>query len=203
MSKMGKFSAADIKKLQKQLNKIQSADMDALMESCAKELAARLLALVIKRTPVGNYTEEIEVIAKRDSKHHKKGDTYTKRVNPSGKKTSGTLRRGWTSETHEEAEKGKGSPTVQEAKAYANSLTINHTGNNFTVEIINPVKYASYVEYGHVQTPGRYVPAIGKKLKRGFVQGRFMLTISEQELETITPKVLTSKIKKYLGEYVK
>ena len=31
------------------------------------------------------------------------------------------------------------------------------------------------VEYGHRQTPGRYVPAIGKRLKKDFVPGKKML----------------------------
>ena len=34
-------------------------------------------------------------MAKRNSKKHKKGETYKKRVLPDGK-TMGTLRRGWT-----------------------------------------------------------------------------------------------------------
>ncbi len=34
------------------------------------------------------------------------------------------------------------------------------------------VKYAPYVEHGHRQEPGRYVPAIGKRLVRSFVPGK-------------------------------
>lgn len=184
MANMGGFSVAGMKKLQKQLNKIQQGNVEAFIDACAKELAARLLAKVIKRTPVGDYSKEIEVVAKKDSKHHKKGDTYTKKINPSGKK-GGTLRRGWTSKTHEEAESGK----KASAKAYADSLTIHHYGNTLVIEIVNPVEYASYVEYGH-RTANH----------KGWVQGRFMLTISEQEIQNIAPKVLESKIKKFLGE---
>lgn len=167
MGKMGGFTAADLKKLQKQLNKIQEGNVEAFVDSCAKELAARLLAKVIKRTPVG--------------KHPKS----------SGKK-GGTLRRGWTSKTHEEAVGGSGKSSVAAGKAYADSLKINHFGNTLVIEIVNPVKYASYVEYGH-RTANH----------KGWVQGRFMLTTSEQELENITPKVLESKIKKFLGECMK
>ncbi len=197
MAKMGKFSAADLKKLQKKLNKLQDEQVNAFVEACAKELAARLLAKVIKRTPVGDYSEQIEVTAKKDSKNHKKGETYTKTINPSGK-MGGTLRRGWTSATHEEAEKGNGTPNATVAMQYANSLKINHDGNNLIIEIVNPVEYASYVEYGHRQTPGRYVPALGKQLKQGWVSGKFMLTISEQEVQDIAPNVLEMKITKFL-----
>lgn len=167
MGKMGGFTAADLKKLQKQLNKIQEGNVEAFVDSCAKELAARLLAKVIKRTPVGKYPKS------------------------SGKK-GGTLRRGWTSKTHEEAVGGSGKGSVAAGKAYADSLKINHFGNTLVIEIVNPVEYASYVEYGH-RTANH----------KGWVQGRFMLTTSEQELENITPKVLESKIKKFLGECMK
>lgn len=167
MAKMGGFSAADMKKLQKQLNKIQEGNVEAFIEACAKELAARLLAKVIKRTPVGEYPKS------------------------SGKK-GGTLRRGWTSKTHEEAVGGSGKGSISAGKAYADTLTINHFGNTFVIEIVNPVEYASYVEYGH-RTPDH----------KGWVQGRFMLTISEQEIQEIAPKVLEAKIKKFLGECMK
>lgn len=198
MAGMGKFSAADLKKLQKSLNKLQDEQVNAFVEACAKELAARLLAKVIKRTPVGDYSEYEEVTAKKDSKNHKNGEKYLRRVKSSTGKMGGTLRRGWTSRTHEEAEKGSGTPDATMAAQYAQSLTINHTGNNLVIEIINPVEYASYVEYGHRQTPGRYVPAIGKKLKQGWVAGKFMLTISEQEVQDIAPNVLQAKITKFL-----
>lgn len=155
MGSFGGFSAAQLKKLQKDLNKLQESDLDAFLEACAKELAARLLAKVIKRTPVGEYPKS------------------------SGKK-GGTLRRGWTAGKRESA------------KGYADSLTINHFGNTYVIEIVNPVEYASYVEYGH-RTANH----------SGWVQGRFMLTISEQEIQQIAPKVLESKIKKYLGECLK
>lgn len=137
-----------MKDFQKQLESLQ--DSDEFVESCAKELAARLLAMVIKRTPVGQYS---------------KG---------SGK-TGGTLRRGWTGQKRASAQN------------YAESLTVHHFGDTYVIEIINPVEYASYVEYGH-RTANH----------KGWVKGHFMMTISEQELETIAPKVLEAKIKKYL-----
>lgn len=61
----------------------------------------------------------------------------------------------------------------------------------------------AYVEYGHRQTPGRFVPELGKQLKQGWVQGRFMLTMSEKEIQEIAPRVLENKIKKFLSECMK
>ena len=171
MGRMGKFDCKGLKDFQKQLEKLQNPD--DFVESCAKELADRLLQLVVKRTPVGDYSHEVEVTAKRDSKNHKKGDVYKKKVNPSGK-MGGTLRRGWTN--------------GERVTTYAAYIPIHHFGDTYVIEIVNPVEYASYVEYGH-RTANH----------SGWVKGHFMMTISEQELEKIAPKVLENKIKKYLG----
>lgn len=42
------------------------------------------------------------------------------------------------------------------------------------VEVVNELGYASWVENGHRQKPGRYVAAIGKRLKAKWVEGAFM-----------------------------
>lgn len=160
MAGMGNFNINEFKKLQQNLNKLQKdTELNDFCEACARELAARLLAKVIKRTPVGQYP---------------KG---------SGKK-GGTLRRGWTSQ------KSSGSEglNTKGAAQFVDTLKVNHYGGIYVIEIVNPVEYASYVEYGH-RTANH----------KGWVKGRFMMTISEQELEQIAPKLLEQKLKKFLG----
>lgn len=141
--------------IQKVESNLTGANLEQFIESCAKELAARLLAKVIKRTPVGRY---------------KKG---------SGK-VGGTLRRGWTA--------GKN----QSANGYVNSLNVEKTGDVYRIEIVNPVEYAPYVEFGH-----------RTRNHKGWVEGKFMLTISEKEIENDAPRVLENKLKKKLGELMK
>ncbi|MCM1101930.1 MAG: HK97 gp10 family phage protein [Acetatifactor muris] len=156
MGKMGKVDMKGLKEFQKQLEKLQ--DPDAIIEDCAKELAARLLRLVVKRTPVGDYS----------------GDSYTCASGEQHKghyvegKVGGTLRRGWT---------------IGEIKK---------EGTVYKIDIINPVEYASYVEYGHRTAD-----------HKGWVKGHFMMTISENELQNIAPKVLEKKIKKILSSISK
>ena len=141
----------ELQKLKEQIEKVaDSAQMDQFMRSCAKELAARLLGKVIRRTPVGQY--------------------------PAGSgKTGGTLRRGWTA--------------VKGATSYANSLNVNKVGTDYVIEIINPVEYASYVEFGH-----------RTRNHKGWVDGRFMLTISEDEIRKSAPRILEKKLENYLKE---
>lgn len=80
-------------------------------------------------------------------------------------KQGGTLRRGWT---------------VGE---------VVKTAGGYSVEIINNVEYASYVEYGH-----------RTRNHQGWVNGRFMMTISEKELEAQAPRILENKLKKLFRE---
>lgn len=77
--------------------------------------------------------------------------------------------------------------------------TVHHYQGTYVVEVINSKAYASYVEFGHRQTPGRYVPAIDAKLKKSWVPGRFMLTISENEIKAAAPGILERKIQRFLG----
>lgn len=152
MARSGTFNFQDFEKIKNNLEKLNQEQVDLFIDTCAKELAARLLAKVIKRTPVGDYP------------------------NSSGKK-GGTLRRGWTG--------GKNSSAV----AYADSLTIHHFGDAYVIEIINPVEYASYVEFGH-RTANH----------KGWVNGRFMLTISEQEIQQAAPAIIEKKLMKQMRE---
>ena len=152
MARSGTINFRDFERIQENLERLNQEQVDIFIDACAKELAARLLAKVIKRTPVGDYP------------------------NSSGKK-GGTLRRGWTG--------GK----TQSAVAYADSLTIHHFGDAYVIEIVNPVEYASYVEFGH-RTSNH----------KGWVNGRFMLTISEQEIQNAAPAIIEKKLMKQMGE---
>ena len=137
----GRVNFNDFIKLRDKLQRLNDeAKRQEFLESCAKELAARLLAKVKKRTPVGEY--------------------------PSGSgKMGGTLRRGWTVEP------------------------IRKEGDKYIIEIINPVEYAPYVEYGHRTRGGK-----------GWVEGRFMMTISENEVRELAPSILEKKLQRQLGD---
>lgn len=140
MAKWGSVDFEQLKRLYKRLEKLEKQDRTKMCEETVKELAARMLAKLIKKTPVGNYKREIKVTAKRDSKYHKKGEVYTKRVNTS-KKQGGTLRKGWT---------GGEKVNASEVEAYVQAnLNVTYTGDSYCIELINPVEYASYVNSGH------------------------------------------------------
>lgn len=194
--------SVDFRELEEFRDKIQQLGEEkaaTLCDECAKELAGRVLAKVVKRTPVGRRPEEFN--GKDGVKKRKETQTFT---SENGKKrkmltadaaryqqywagyVGGTLRRGWT-----------GGQNVN-AKQYAMGLPVNVMSNIHKIDIINQVEYAMYVEYGHRQTPGRYVPALGKKLKASWVPGQFMMTKSVSEVDAIAQKVVDKKVKEFL-----
>ena len=119
---------------------------DMFLEECCKQLATRLLALVIPATPTGIYSEG------------------------SGK-TGGTLKRGWN--------------------AVKKGLQVQKVGPDYIVDVTNEVEYASYVEYGHRTRGGK-----------GYVKGKFFLTVSEEKLKTVAPKLLDRELQKELRKIV-
>ena len=156
--KWGRCEYRQLIKLRDNLAKLQSADLDKFCRDTSKELAARLLSLVIPATPVGKYPKA------------------------SGKK-GGTLRRGWTARTEQEAASRGGDSNAQ---AYAQAMPISKQGTTYVVEVINPVHYASYVAVGHRKPGG------------GWKEGKYFLTISEQQLRGRAPAIIEDKLKKLL-----
>jgi hypothetical protein len=154
MARWGKADFKQLERLNDRLQKLSKVDLDAFYMSAAKDLAARLLSKVKKRTPV----------------------------------VYGTLRNAWA------------------------VMPIGKRGDHYTVVVLNNLVYASYVEYGHRQQPGRFIPGYwegerfvydpdaegGMVLKNSWVKGRFMLTISTQELEVQAPAILEKKLYTFL-----
>ncbi len=205
MPSWGKAEFKQLRELREKLGKIENIELDKFCDHMSKKLAAMLISLAVKRTPVGvkpELTGEKFVTAVGKSGEKKKflSAEAARLEQYWGSYTGGTLRRGWTSETEEQAKSGKGSPTASQISEYAKNLSVQKSGGYYIIRIINPVKYASYVEYGHRQTPGRYVPALGKQLKKGWVNGRYMMRYSEADLKKKTPEIVQRELEKFLKE---
>jgi len=203
MAKMGSMDISDFIKLRDNLNKMSEPKiLDKFMRECVAEIAMEVLKRTIKLTPVGQSMSIAEALTDesgneiRYKRGNKKGQVKTK---DKIIHTGGTLRRGWTAKTQEEAESSRGSG-ISNIESTAKTLRVSRTGDTYIAWIINPVEYASYVEYGHRQTPGRYVPVLGKRLKKSWVQGRHMLQISMQEVEARLPQFLDVKLQAYLNQ---
>ncbi|MFK4171046.1 HK97 gp10 family phage protein [Paenibacillus lautus] len=133
MSRFGKFDFSEMEEFRDQLKAMKKA-WPKFIKECVEELANRLLAEVVPRTPVQD----------------------------------GELRRSWT----------------------IGQVTMTGEGGA-EIEVFNPVYYSAYIEYGH-RTPNH----------QGWVEGRFMMTLSAQKLEREIPVILERRLDKFLNKYI-
>lgn len=186
---MGKNGSVDTKEIEQLLKDIgnMKGDVQGFVRQCTDELGQRLLRKAIKRTPVGRKPKfEGEKTVKVKGKSGKtrtfltkeKADYDMRMAKYWSGHVGGNLRRSW-----------RMSSTLER-------------GSNYTLTVENPAKYASYVEHGHRQTPGRYVPALGKTLKVAWVRGRHMLSDSTNEIEDLTPRYVRVKLNKFIKEHM-
>lgn len=68
---------------------------------------------------------------------------------------------------------------------------IKHEGNNYIVDIVNPVEYASYVEYGH-----RTIKVDGY----GWADGLFFVERSINNINEIAKPLIEKRMNEYLNE---
>lgn len=166
---------------EKKLKELGDTGCDEIASAALNDMAARTLRLVRKATPVGkksNYAKP--EVRKMTGKYGKKKKFMTvygiQQYEFLKGYHGGTLRRGWSA-----------NPAVKR-------------GSQWRTAIYNPVEYAGYVEYGHRQTPGRYVPAIGKRLKRSWVPGKNMLSDSTQAVRSEAGNIVRKAIRRAIKE---
>lgn len=64
------------------------------------------------------------------------------------------------------------------------------------------MEYAAYVENGHRQKVGRYVPILGKRLKANFVEGHHMMKLSAELVEQEGYAYVQQRFYEFLRRYL-
>lgn len=138
MSIVGIWDTSELDEYIDKLKGISEQDIERFNEDTVKEIAARTLAKIIARTPVGQYgTKQVEFTT-RD------GEEVSFTAHSS--KVGGTLRRGWTG--------GKDSDPY--SFIMANSEVVKK-GRTYTIILSNNIFYGPFVEYGHKTVNGGFV----------------------------------------------
>ena len=100
------------------------------------------------------------------------GSVYLGFVKPATPARTGNLRSGWDA-----------SPPVV---------------SGHSVTITNPVFYASYVDLGHRQHPGQFVPPLMKRLKASWVNGQHFTEKAENSTKAAIPRVVQPRLDAWL-----
>lgn len=75
--------------------------------------------------------------------------------------------------------------------------------NDSTVKVQNTASYASYVNDGHRQRPGRFIPVLGKRLTKSFVKGLHMQEKAEAATRRASEKIIKNALDDYLSTWSK
>ena len=75
--------------------------------------------------------------------------------------------------------------------------------NDSTVKVLNTASYASYVNDGHRQQPGRFIPVLGKRLTKSFVKGLHMQEKAEAATRRASDKIMKNALNDYLSTWSK
>lgn len=179
-------SIKQLKNLQKKFERLEQKDKDDFYEYLSKQVALRFLSYVIPDTP----TQENKVI-----------DTGYKTYDIKG----GALKRGWIGLTDAGEE-----PSQGEIDQFVQNLPVKKAGTRRFITIANNVSYAPYVEYGHRQRPGRYVPVIpnsdggyGAQLTSAWVPGQFMLKRAVKNTGSVIPGLMHRLVNVWMKDYFK
>lgn len=177
----------------------EGPEAERFFHTCADKLAGEVLRRARKYTPVGLGTFEVmnksegfaetysalQTGRKRNSYYTwKKGSLVksTAKKNPLRLRrirSGGELRRNWF------------------------AVPSRRSGNRYEAAVNNNTYYAYYVEYGHRQHVGQFVPVLGKRLKKPWVPGRFMLRKSHEEVQGIARSYLDRQLRLFLQRGLK
>lgn len=173
-------------------------EKDLFLERASRTLAQAFLREVKRRTPVGKPPEfdTVEVTSYSSQTVRRKAGngqvTYQRKVKRKREMLTASAARA------SEFWKGYQGGTLRRAWIIRG---IRKKGDLWTATIINPTAYASYVEYGHRQRPGRFVPALGKRLKHSWVKGHFMMTLSAAYIERDGAPYIQREFEAYLRRH--
>lgn len=154
---------------------------DEFYEYALKQISLRFLSRVIPLTP----TSENKTITYKAG-----GREVTKTLR------GGALKRGWIGLVDDPGPE----PSAAEIAQYVGGLKVTPQGLSYSITLANRVDYAPYVEYGHRQRPGQYVPQIGKTLVNAWVPGQHMMQQAQREVGRMIPTLYGKLFNEWMTE---
>jgi hypothetical protein len=172
----------DVEGLEKLRADFEKINVDDIMRKSADKIMEEMLKEVIKATPVGHKPVIKNTKIKVTGEYGTKKSFLTAQAAAWYGYRGGTLRRGWMA--------------AKETPSFV------HNGNVYSLTVTNSVYYSDYVDLGHRQQKGRYVPAIGKRLVRSYVPGQQFTTRAEDAVQPKAEKVVNKLIERALQDAV-
>lgn len=180
--------------LQKRIAELNSSTMEEAKRQSMKEMAAVYIREAKKNTPVkGTEVSENEYKNSRVAEYSKVKDFNKHKKLYSSDAKVAYKRKG--------ERKFKMLHNSEHMRRSWNAGTVVREGREYKVKVFNTASYASYVNDGHRQQPGRFVPILGKQLVKGWVDGLNMAEKAEKETERQSKNILRRNINRVLLRY--
>lgn len=173
----------------------EGPETEAFFCRCADGLAGEVLRRARKYTPVGQGTFEVM------NEEEDAAENYSAALTGRKRNSYYTWKRGALVKSS-----ARGNPLKLRRIRSGGDLRRNwfaiparRSGNRYEAAVHNNTYYAYYVEYGHRQHVGQFVPVLGKRLKKPWVPGRFMLRRSHEEVQGKAAAYLERQLHSFLS----
>lgn len=183
--------------LQKRIAELNSSTMEEAKRQSMKEMAAVYLAEAKRNTPTRG--TEVRQVSENEYKNSRVAEySKVKDFNKHKKLYSSDAKVAYK---HKGERKFKMLHNSEHMRRSWNAGTVEREGREYKVKVFNIASYASYVNDGHRQQPGRYVPILGKRLVKNWVDGLNMAEKAEKETERKAKNILRRNINRVLLRY--
>lgn len=183
--------------LQKRIAELNSSAMEEAKRQSMKEMAAVYLAEAKRATPTRGI--EVRQVSEKEYENSNIAEySKVKDFNKHGKLNSSDAKVAYK---HKGERKFKILHNSEHMKRSWNAGAIEQNGREYKIKVFNTASYASYVNDGHRQQPGRYVPILGKRLVDNWVDGLNMAEKAEKETERQSKNILRRNINRVLLRY--
>ena len=191
-----KVDFSGLKQFQKDIATFNSQTKKAMFREAAEELAAVYVGSAIRNTPVGGtQTREVKEGEYNASKATELGNN--KQFNKAKKTAKTSLKVAYKSKGKMKYKIFLSSEHMRRSWDVSN---VQKRGSKYRVMISNSASYASYVNDGHRQRPGRYVPILGKRLVKSWVEGLHITDKAESAVRKSQGRIINSIVTKYMKE---
>lgn len=198
------FDLKELKAFNKKLENAAKDTRQSIAEDCLNVMAAEYVRVAKLNTPVGGGKE-----LKVSEGNYKAISGYevssAKGYNAGKKRSSGgrtkifkriTNKRGGAKEFKILT------PSEHMRRSWQMGNVVNK-GNEHSISVHNSASYASFVNDGHRQTPGRYVPVLGKRLVNSWVDGLYMAEKAEKSVLKKGNRIISMISREYLEKGLK
>lgn len=188
-----------LKRFKEDIDRFNRTTKNAMFEEATEQLAAVYLSSAIRNTPVGG--TKVREVQEKEYKATTATELRNNRLFNKVKKTAkGPLKVTYKS-------KGKQKYKIFYASEHMRRnwhvSRVKRMPRKYQVMVYNSASYASYVNDGHRQKPGRYVPILGKRLVKSWVEGLHITDKAEKATKKAQGRVLNVVVMKYLKELEK